>query len=86
MAYDEQCFWLAGYFLVDYRNMKKKHQEALAQVIQNAVEDYIQQDSGLEPHTHTCQQCDSVVVEDCECGERHKNMWCSANCKAAFDL
>ena len=47
MAYDEQCFWLAGYFLVDYRNMKKKHQEALAQVIQNAVEDYIQQDSGL---------------------------------------
>ena len=86
MAFDNQCFWLAGYFLVDYRNMTKKHQEELAQVIQTTIEDWLNCESGLELHTHTCQQCGKVVVEDCECGELHKNVWCSANCREAFDL
>ena len=40
-----------------------------------------------EPHSHTCQQCDSVVVDNCECNHPSRGMyWCSANCKAAFDL
>ena len=40
-----------------------------------------------EPHSHTCQQCDSVVTDECECNHPSRGMyWCSANCKAAFDL
>ena len=86
MPYDDQSFWLAGYFLVDYRNMTKKHQEALAQVIQTTVEDWINCESGLVEHIHTCQQCDKIVAEDCTCGEIHKMTWCSPNCHAAWEL
>lgn len=37
-------------------------------------------------HTHTCQQCDSVVTEHCDCDTPEKNIWCSATCHAAFEL
>ena len=38
-------------------------------------------------HTHTCQQCGKVMVEECECVEGpNVNMWCSGNCRDAFDL
>lgn len=40
-----------------------------------------------EEHTHRCQQCDKVIRTDCHCDEGPNTMeWCSANCRAAFDL
>jgi hypothetical protein len=38
-------------------------------------------------HNHTCQQCDKVIVEECHCPKGNTyNMWCSSNCRAAYDL
>lgn len=39
-----------------------------------------------EPHDHICQQCSNVCKRDCECSEPRIAYWCSARCKAAFDL
>ena len=37
-------------------------------------------------HSHTCQQCDRVVIPECECDEPEKAVWCSSRCREAFDL
>jgi hypothetical protein len=50
-----------------------------------ALEPCIEEDR--EPHAHTCQQCGKVVTPECDCEKGDTvNVWCSANCKAAFDL
>jgi hypothetical protein len=38
-------------------------------------------------HHHTCQQCGKVVTRNCDCEHGDTtNVWCSARCKAAYDL
>jgi len=41
---------------------------------------------GKNCHFHICQQCDNLVTAHCVCAEPEKILWCSSNCRAAFDL
>lgn len=81
MTYDQKSWDLAKSFLFDYKH-KPNHEAELAQIIQDAIEDYL---NDRWPHVHKCQQCDKVTSEACECAEPGKMTWCSATCKAAFD-
>jgi hypothetical protein len=78
MSYDAQCEELAKYF-----GVKGKHTAKLAQGIQDYIEQYIECDI---IHDHTCQQCDKVLKAGCDCEDGPGMEWCSANCRAAFDL
>lgn len=62
----------------------KDHQGSAYDKEEEAILD-LSDDIGL--HDHTCQQCGKLIVRDCECDKGDTvNMWCSANCKAAYDL
>jgi len=77
MSFDDKCYELAVYFAPKASPARLNY---LAQVIQDAIE------NETAPHAHICQQCDKVLEAECECDEPDKMGWCSANCRAAFDL
>lgn len=79
MSYDTKCEELARHFGVTDETLVAD----LAQDIQDCIEQWL---SYQQPHNHTCQQCDKVVIRNCECKEGNHMMWCSSNCRAAFDL
>jgi hypothetical protein len=83
-GYDSQCGELARYFLADTPvKYGDDHIPLLAQAIQDAIENYMEDIR----HDHTCQQCDKVVIADCDCAKGNTTMtWCSSNCRAAYDL
>ena len=87
--YDVKSGELARSFLSDYRH-KPKHQEELAQAIQDAIDEWfasVELPLLDEEHTHTCQQCDKIVGETCHCERGDTYMtWCSPRCRAAYDL
>jgi hypothetical protein len=83
--YDPKCEELARAFLTDLEKNedRQEHLHWLAQAIQDAIESYMED----IPHTHTCQQCDKVVIDDCACAKGNTtNVWCSSRCRAAYDL
>lgn len=70
------------------RNLEKRHMsdwKPAELAIYNKLSG--QNDSEPKAHFHTCQQCDRVVGGECYCKEGNTtNVWCSARCKAAYDL
>jgi len=76
-GYDEKCEELARYFLP---KAKQHDVQRLAQSIQDTIEDL------TGTHVHTCQQCEKIVGDECDCDDPDRADWCSANCRAAFDL
>jgi hypothetical protein len=80
MSHDQKCYDLAEYFLPDG---KKEKLEQLAEEIQNAIENFLE-DTG--PHNHICQQCETVMAVECECDKPLRMDWCSSRCREAFDL
>jgi hypothetical protein len=81
---DDKCHELASYFLP---NGEALYVSDLAQDIQDTIENWLSAyEQSQLPHTHTCQQCDKVVIAACECKMPVKNIWCSSNCRDAFDL
>jgi hypothetical protein len=60
--------------------------EVLGSWSDQMLERWVAAREGNQPHSHTCQQCEKVVIADCDCDKPEKNVWCSMTCKAAFDL
>jgi len=84
VSYDTKCEELARSFLGDAPKHTSKDTEVLAQTIQDTIEQWLAE--RFEPHMHTCQQCDKVVIDDCICDRGPYMIWCSALCRAAYDL
>ena len=90
MSFDSKCYELAKYFLadepVDTEENRKLFTMLLAQDIQDTIETAIEGMREKSDHAHTCQQCGKLLKAHCACGKPNINMWCSSNCRAAFDL
>ena len=84
MSYDAKCYELSRAFLADEpKSDTEVNRIKLAIRIQYVIEETLEE---LCHHAHTCQQCEKLLNEDCDCGRPDVNVWCSSNCRAAFDL
>lgn len=82
-SYCLKCRELAEYFL---DGEPDPHTPQEIGILAHEIQDQIEQWLADRHHTHECQQCSKVVVEDCVCTKGQYMTWCSSNCRAAYDL